>query len=93
MRLRVTIYSKLLYLVGLDQECPNYSPWVKVDLIPGVTSFTWANIGKTVEISQYLAIRQIATKFCMWLYVVGLYQECPSNSPRVKIVLRGLSQV
>ena len=50
-----------------------------------VTSFTWAYIGKTLEISLYLAIRPMAIKFCMWLYLVGLYQECLNYNPGVKI--------
>ena len=54
-----------LYLVSLYGECPNYSPGVKVGPTPGVTSFTWAYIRRTLEISLYLAIRPRLTKFCM----------------------------
>ena len=30
-------------------------------------------------------MRPRATKFCMWLYLVGFYQECPNDSPVVEI--------
>ena len=64
--------------------CPNYSPGVKFDPALGVTTFTWAFIEKTLEISVYLAIRPRLTKFCIQLHVVDLYQECPNYSPGVK---------
>ena len=64
--------------------CTNYSPGVKFDPALGVTTFTWAYIGKTLEISVYLAIRPMLTKFCMQLHLVDLYQECPNDSPGVK---------
>ena len=70
--------------MGLYQECPNYSPGVKFGPAPGVTSFTLAYIGKILEISLYLAIRPRDTKFCMWPYLVGLYQMCPNYNPGVK---------
>ena len=50
----------------------------------GVTSFTWAFIGKTCQISLYLAIRPRLSKFCIKLYLVGLYLECQNYSPGVK---------
>ena len=31
-----------------------------------------------------ITMRHRVTKFCMWLYLVGFYQECPNNSPGVK---------
>ena len=40
-------------------------PGVKFGPFPGVTSFTLAYVGKTLEISLYLAIRSRLTKFCM----------------------------
>ena len=45
--------------------CPSYSPEVKFGPTPGVTSFTWAYIRKTLEIPLYLARRPKLTKFCM----------------------------
>ena len=30
-------------------------------------------------------MRHRATKFCMWLYLVGLYQDCPNYSLGVQI--------
>ena len=65
IRLRLTELCMLLYLVSLNGECPNYSPGVKFGPTPGFTSFTWAYIGKTLEISMYQAIRPRLTKFCM----------------------------
>ena len=70
--------------MDLYQECPNYSPGVKFGPAPGVTSFTLAYIGKILEISLYLAIRPRDTKFCMKLYLVGLYQKCPNYNRGVK---------
>ena len=65
--------------------CPNYSPGVKLHLtLGGVATLTWAYIGKTLEISVYLAIRLKLTKFCMQLHLVDLYQDCPNYSPGVK---------
>ena len=64
---------------------PNYSPGVKFDLaLGGVTTFTWAYIGKTLEISVYIAIRPRLTKFCMQLHLVDLYQECPNYIPGIQ---------
>ena len=70
--------------MGPYQVSSNYSPGVKFDPTPGVTSFTWDYIGKILEISLYVAIRPRVTKFCMYLYLVGLYQEHPNYSPGVK---------
>ena len=71
--------------MGLYQVSSNDSPAVKFDPAPGVTSFTWDYIGKkTLKVSLYLAIRPRFTKFCMYLYLVVLYQECPRYSPGVK---------
>ena len=65
--------------------CPNYSLGVKFDpALGGVTTFTWAYIGKTLEISVYLAIRPRLTKFYMQLQLVDLYQACPNFSLGVK---------
>ena len=63
--------------MDLYQVSSNKSPGVKFDPTPaaggggggggggeGVTSFTWDYIGKTLEISLYLAIRPRLTKFC-----------------------------
>ena len=47
--------------------CPNYSPWVKFNPTPGITSFTFAHVGKTLEISPYQAIRLRVKKFYMAL--------------------------
>ena len=49
--------------MGLYQVSSNNSPGVKFDPTPGVTSFTWDYIGKTLEVSLYLAIRPRLTKF------------------------------
>ena len=38
---------------------------VKFDATLGLSSLTWVYIGKTLEISMYLAIRPRLTKFCM----------------------------
>ena len=43
--------------MGLYQFSSNYSPWVKFDPTPGVTSGTWDYIWKTLEFSLYIAIR------------------------------------
>ena len=58
---------------------------------PGVTSFTWTYEGKTSEISQHLAIKPRATKFCM--YIVAL-SSTPSPrgvnyNPRVEMIAKG----
>ena len=65
IRPRLTKFSMYPYLVGLYQECPNYGPGVKFCSVLGVTSFTWAYIGKTLEISLYLAMKPRATKICV----------------------------
>ena len=52
--------------MGLYQVSSNNSPGVKFDPTPGVTSFTWDYIGKTLEVSLYLAVRPRLTKFCIW---------------------------
>ena len=53
--------------MGPYQVFSNYSPGVKFDPTPGVTSFTWDYIRKILEISLYVAIRPRvrATKFGM----------------------------
>ena len=79
-----TKYYMQLYLVGLYQECPNYSCGIKFGPAMGGTSFTLAYIGKTVEISLHLAIRPRLIKFCILIYLVGLYREWPKYSPGVK---------
>ena len=84
IRSRLTKFCMYLYLVGLYQECPRYGPGVKLGLAPGVTSFTWAYIGKNCQISLYLAIRPRLTKFCRYFYLVSLYGECPNYSSGVK---------
>ena len=63
--------------MGPYQVSSNYSPGVKFDPTPGVTSFTWDYIRKILEISLYVAIRPR-------VYLVGLYEECPNYSPGVK---------
>ena len=57
---RATKFGMWLYLMGLYQVSSNNSPGVN----SGVTSFTWDFIGKTLEISLYLAIRHRPTEFC-----------------------------
>ena len=42
--------------MGPYQVSSYYSPGVKFDPTPGVTSFTWDYIGKILEISLYVAI-------------------------------------
>ena len=72
--------------MGPYQVSSNYSPGVKFDTTPGVTSFTWDYIGKILEISLYVAIRPRvrATKFGMQLYLMGPYQVSSNYSPGVK---------
>ena len=65
IRPRSTKFAIQLYLMGLFQVSSNNTPGVKFDPTAGVTSFTWGYIGKTLEISLYLAIRPRLTKFCM----------------------------
>ena len=40
------------HYINYYQEYPNYSPGVKFGPSLGVTSFNWACIGKTLEISR-----------------------------------------
>ena len=63
--------------MGLYQVSLNYSPGVKFDPTSGVASFTWDFIGKILENSLYVATRPRVTKFCMYLYLVGL-KFCPA---------------
>ena len=70
--------------MGPYQVSSNYSPGVKFDPTPGVTSFTWDYIWKILEISLYVAIRPRVTKFCMYLYLMGPYQVSSNYSPGVK---------
>ena len=65
IRVRATKFGMQLYLMGPYQVFSNYSPRVKFDPTPGVTSFTWDYIGKILEISLYVALRPRNTKFCM----------------------------
>ena len=65
IRVRATKFGMKLYLMGLYQVSSNYSPGVKFDPTPGVTSFTWDYTGKILENSLYVAIRPRVTKFCM----------------------------
>ena len=53
--------------MGPYEVSSNYSPGIKFDPTAGVTSFTWYDIGKILEISLYVAIRLRvrATKFGM----------------------------
>ena len=84
--------------MGLYQKCPNYSPGVKFDpALGGVTTFTWVYIGKTLEISVYLAIRPRLTKLCMQLHLVDSTKSAQINAlssnlapPRWSQVLHGL---
>ena len=86
IRPRATKFGMYLFPLGLCQVYSNYSLGVKFDpALEGVTSFTWAYIEKMSEIFLYLPTRPRATKFCMWLYLLGLYQEYPNCSLRVKI--------
>ena len=48
--------------MGLYQVSANNSPGVKFDPTPGVTSFKWADIGKTLEFSLHVAMRHRSTK-------------------------------
>ena len=65
IRVRATEFGMKLYQMGPYQVSSNYSPGVKFDPTPGVTSFTCNYIGKTLETSLYEAIRPRVTKFCM----------------------------
>ena len=77
-------------MVGLYQECPNYSPGVKFGPAPGVTNFIWTYKGKTVEISLYLAIMPRATKFCMLQALSsGPSPRGINYSPKVKLIAKG----
>ena len=78
-----------LYLVGLFHECPNYSPEVKFGPTPGVTSFTWAYIGKALEISLYLAIKPRATKNLHVALYSGPSPRGVKYSPRVELITKG----
>ena len=71
-----------LYLVNPYESAQITAPGSNLAQ-PGVgfTSFTWAYVGKTLEISLYLAIRPRATEFCMWLYLLVLYRKCLNYSP------------
>ena len=61
---RAAKFGIYLYQVAVYQECLNYSPGVKFGLAPGVTSFIWAYIGKTLKIVLLLTIiKTRATKF------------------------------
>ena len=59
--------------MGPYQVSSNYSPGVKFDPTPGVTSFTWDYIGKILEISLYVAIRprvratNLVCSFTLWV--------------------------
>ena len=65
IRPRATKFGMRPYLMGLYQVSSNNSSGVKFDPNPEVMSFTWDYMGKTLEISLYLAIRPGLTKFCM----------------------------
>ena len=52
--------------MGLYQICSSYSAGVKFDPTPGVTSFTWDYIGKTLEFFLYIAIRPMG---CQILHI------------------------
>ena len=54
LRLRATKFGTQLYLMGLYQVSSDYCPGVKFVPTPGVTSFTWDYIGKTLEFSLYV---------------------------------------
>ena len=84
MRPKATKFGMYLYQMGLYHVSSNYSPGVKFDPTPGVTSFTWDYIRKILEIFLYIAIKPRVTKFCMWPYLVGHYQKCPNDNPGVK---------
>ena len=72
--------------MGPYQISSNYGPGVKFDPTAGVTSFTWDYIGKILEMSLYVTIRPRvrATKFGMWLYLMGPYKVSSNYSPGVK---------
>ena len=64
--LRVTkVVLTWLFLVGLYQECPNYSPGVKFGLPRDSQVLHGLIVEKTLEISIYLAIRPRFTKLRM----------------------------
>ena len=63
--LGATKFGMKLNQMGLYQVSSNYSHGVKFEPNLGVTSYTWAYLGKTLEICLYLAIRHRLTKFCM----------------------------
>ena len=70
--------------MGFYQVSSNYRPGVKFDPTPWVISFTWDYKGKTLEFSLYVAMKSMVTKYCMYPYLAGLYQECPNYSSGVK---------
>ena len=61
--LRATKFGMYLYLMGLYQVSSDYCPGVKFDPTPGVKSFTWDYIRKTLEFTFYVAIRPRVTKY------------------------------
>ena len=88
---RLAKFCMWLYLVGLYQHWPNYSPGVKFGPTPGVTSFTWTYKGKTLEISLYLAMKPRATKFCSYIVALssGPSPRDVNYNPRVEMIAKG----
>ena len=62
---------------------------IKFYTAPGGGEWGWGraqvHIGNTLEICLYLARRPKVTKLCMWSYLVGFYQACPSYGHEVKV--------
>ena len=76
--------------MSLYQESAKNSPGVKFGPALGVTTFTWNYVEKTLNISLYLAIRPRLAKFCMYSYLVILYQESQKKLPLGQIWPRPL---
>ena len=83
--------------MGLYQVSSNNSPGVKFDPTPGVTSFTWDYIGKTLEISLYLAkglgLLNFACSFILWASTKSAQGIAPGSNlalPLGSQVLHGL---
>ena len=74
--------------MGLYQESPNYNPAVKFGPTAGFTSFTWTYIGKTLEISLYLAIKPRGYQILHVALSSGPSPRGVNYSPRVEFITK-----
>ena len=63
-------------------------PWGQIWPHPGVTNFTWAYEGKTLEISLYLAIKPTVTKFLHVTLSSGPSVRDLNYSPKVELIAK-----